>query len=70
MNTQLTPEKRQNKIQVGDYITTNRYRERMRVLKLCRGSWSLKPMLECQYSAHQTVSVYTEDVINHYPKKF
>jgi hypothetical protein len=57
-------------IKVGDYITTARYHERMRVLKLCRGSWSLKPMLECQYSAHQTVSVYTEDVINHYPKKF
>jgi len=58
-------------IRVGDYVTTARCRERMRVLKLCKGSWSLKPMLEChdplQHNA--TVNIYTEEVINHFPQK-
>lgn len=59
-------------IQIGDYVTTARYRERMRVIKCYRGPWSLKPMLECKDSLFTslTIDIYVEDVINHFPKRF
>jgi hypothetical protein len=58
-------------IKVGDYITTARYRERIRVIKCYRGAWSLKPMLECISSTWNVeISIYVEDVINHYPRGF
>ncbi len=59
-------------IKVGDYITTARYRERMCVVKIYRGAWTLKPMLECQDSLFKSLNIviYVEDVINYYPPRF
>ena len=58
-------------VKIGDYVTTARYRERMRVVKAYRGSWTLKPMLECKHSLFDfTITIYVEDVINHFPKRF
>ena len=60
-----------NLIKVGDYITTARYQRKMRVIKCYRGAWSLKPMLDCQDSPNcVAISIYVEDVINHFPKRF
>jgi hypothetical protein len=62
--------KKQN-IQVGDFVTTTRYREGMRVEKCYNGAWTGLPMLECRDSMFKSLvhNIYLEDVTNHWRHK-
>lgn len=58
-------------IQSGDYITTERYQERMRVLRSYKGAWSGAAMLDCEDPLFKFISrpVYVEDVVQHYSQR-